>query len=41
MAEEDLTITGKELASLIGCKPSYVVELRKKGRVVVLSLIHI
>jgi len=35
MAEEDLTITGKELASLIGCKPSYVVELRKKGRVVV------
>ncbi|HEL4265665.1 TPA: hypothetical protein UM524_000386 [Stenotrophomonas maltophilia] len=35
MAEEDVTITGKELASLIGCKPSYVVELRKKGRVVV------
>ena len=35
MAEGDLTITGKELASLIGCKPSYVVELRKKGRVVV------
>ncbi|HDS1123514.1 TPA: hypothetical protein QDZ60_000783 [Stenotrophomonas maltophilia] len=35
MAEEDLTITGKELASLIGCRPSYVVELRKKGRVVV------
>ncbi len=35
MAEDDVTITGKELASLIGCKPSYVVELRKKGRVVV------
>lgn len=35
MAEEDVTITGKELASLIGCKPSYVVELRKKGRLVV------
>ncbi|MGE8282827.1 MAG: hypothetical protein ACN6PX_03045 [Stenotrophomonas lactitubi] len=35
MAEEDVTITGKELASLIGCRPSYVVELRKKGRVVV------
>lgn len=35
MAEDDVTITGKELASLIGCKPSYVVELRRKGRVVV------
>lgn len=35
MAEADVTITGKELAALIGCRPSYVIELRKKGRVVV------
>ena len=35
MAEADVTVTGKELAALIGCKPSYVVELRKKGRLVV------
>jgi len=35
MAESDDTVTGKELAALIGCRPSYVIELRKKGRVVV------
>jgi len=35
MTETDVTITGKELAEVIGCRPSYVVELRKKGRVVV------
>jgi len=27
-------VTGKELATLIGCKPSYIVELKHKGRLV-------
>ncbi len=34
MASEDVTVTGKELALLIGCRPSYIVELKKKGRLV-------
>jgi len=34
MAEVDVVVTGVELADLIGCKPSYVVELKRKGRLV-------
>ncbi|WP_313456808.1 hypothetical protein [Stenotrophomonas sp.] len=34
MASEDVQVTGKELAVLIGCRPSYIVELKKKGRLV-------
>lgn len=34
MASEDVRVTGKELAVLIGCRPSYIVELKKKGRLV-------
>lgn len=34
MAEEAASVTGKELATRIGCKPSYVVELKRNGRVV-------
>lgn len=34
MAFEDVQVTGKELAVLIGCRPSYIVELKKKGRLV-------
>ena len=33
-AAADVVVTGKELASLIGCRPSYVVELKRHGRVV-------
>lgn len=32
---ESGVVTGNVLAAHIGCKPSYVVELRKRGRVVV------
>lgn len=35
MTEAEAVVTGKELAALIGCRPSYIVELKKKGRVVV------
>lgn len=31
---EDVVVNGKELALLIGTRPSYVTELKKKGRVV-------
>lgn len=34
MVSEDVTVTGKDLALLIGCRPSYIVELKKKGRLV-------
>ncbi|WP_313243052.1 hypothetical protein [Stenotrophomonas sp.] len=35
--EDDVTVSGKELAALIGCRPSYIVELNKKGRLVPVS----
>lgn len=34
MASEDVRVSGKDLAALIGCRPSYVVELKRKGRLV-------
>jgi len=34
MASEDVKVSGKDLAALIGCRPSYVVELKRKGRLV-------
>jgi hypothetical protein len=34
MASEDVQVSGKDLALLIGCRPSYIVELKKKGRLV-------
>ncbi len=34
MASEDVKVSGKELAVLIGCRQSYIVELKKKGRLV-------
>ena len=34
MASEDVKVSGKDLALLIGCRPSYIVELKKKGRLV-------
>ncbi len=34
MASEDVRVSGKALAALIGCRPSYVVELKRKGRLV-------
>lgn len=34
MTSEDVRVSGKDLAALIGCRPSYVVELKKKGRLV-------
>ncbi|KAF1697978.1 hypothetical protein CSC62_07475 [Pseudoxanthomonas jiangsuensis] len=33
-AAADVVVTGKELAGLIGCRPSYIVELKRHGRVV-------
>lgn len=35
MAEADLVVTGAELAAILGCRPSYIVDLKKKGRLVV------
>ena len=34
MASEDVKVSGKDLALLIGCRPPYIVELKKKGRLV-------
>jgi len=34
MVEGDVTVTGKELAALIGCRPSYIIELKRHGRLV-------
>ncbi|MCW0398756.1 hypothetical protein NB688_000570 [Xanthomonas sacchari] len=34
MTDGDVVVTGKELAAYIGCKPSYVVELKRNGRLV-------
>lgn len=34
MASEDVRVSGTDLAALIGCRPSYVVELKRKGRLV-------
>lgn len=34
MESEDVRVSGKDLAALIGCRPSYVVELKRKGRLV-------
>lgn len=36
-SEGDVKVSGKELAALIGCRPSYIVELNKKGRLVPVS----
>lgn len=30
----DVVVTGKDLAAIIGCKPSYIVQLKREGRVV-------
>lgn len=34
MADEDVIVTGAQLAAFIGCRPSYIVELKRKGRLV-------
>jgi hypothetical protein len=34
MTDGDVVVTGKELAAYIGCRPSYVVELKRHGRLV-------
>lgn len=34
MGQEDVIVTGRELATLIGCRPSYVVELKRLDRLV-------
>ncbi|UYK82297.1 DUF1441 family protein [Xanthomonas sacchari] len=34
MTDSDVVVTGRELAAYIGCKPSYVVELKRNGRLV-------
>lgn len=34
MEKADTTVTGAQLAARIGCKPSYIVQLKRQGRVV-------
>ncbi|QHG87953.1 hypothetical protein ACCQ13_14780 [Xanthomonas sp. NCPPB 1638] len=34
MTDNDVVVTGKELAAYIGCRPSYIVELKRNGRLV-------
>lgn len=34
MAVEDVVVTGVELAAFLGCRPSYIVELKRNGRLV-------
>ncbi|WP_434990067.1 hypothetical protein [Xanthomonas melonis] len=34
MTDHDVVVTGKELAAYIGCRPSYIVELKRNGRLV-------
>ncbi|MBD9368842.1 DUF1441 family protein [Xanthomonas sp. XNM01] len=34
MTSGDVVVSGAQLAAIIGCKPSYVVELKRKGRLV-------
>ncbi|MFP3415846.1 hypothetical protein SB773_30875, partial [Bacillus sp. SIMBA_074] len=34
MTDADVVVTGKLLADHIGCRPSYIVELKRAGRLV-------
>lgn len=34
MTSGDVVVSGKDLAALIGCRPSYIVQLKREGRVV-------
>ncbi|WP_372363857.1 hypothetical protein ACCQ07_05355 [Xanthomonas sp. NCPPB 3583] len=34
MTDNEVVVTGKELAAYIGCRPSYIVELKRNGRLV-------
>ncbi len=34
MAVDDVVVTGVELAAFLGCRPSYIVELKRNGRLV-------
>ncbi len=34
MTAPGVVVTGKELAAILGCKPSYIVELKRRGRLI-------